>query len=160
MVYVHIFTYCQRSARYIDLGCNPRRPQSSPIASTVTPLNFIRLRIGHTTRRIVNFSEHRKYMNDMLKEELGAFLYRVPGFNSLEKDLRRQGRCLDLADWMSQGDERRHAGRGMQYLGWSGDQCSPQAVQPRPRPQSLAWSGRPGRPGIGTFRIRKKGRWG
>src|SRR4051812_43026978 len=35
-------------------------------------------------------------------------------------------------------------------------QCSQQAVQPRPRPQSLAWSGRPGRPGIGTFRIRKR----
>jgi hypothetical protein len=60
-------------------------------------------------------------MNDVLKEELGAFLYWVPDFNSLEKDLRRQGCCLDLADWMPQGDERRHAGRDMQHLGWSGD---------------------------------------
>jgi len=78
--------------------------------------------MGHTTRRIVNFSEHPTYMNDVLKEESGAFLYWVPGFYSLEKeDLRRQDCCLDLADGMPQGDERRHVGRSMQYLGWSGD---------------------------------------
>jgi hypothetical protein len=73
MVCIHVFTYRRRGARYRGLGCNRRHPQSPPIASTVTPLNFIRPRIGPTTR-IVNFSEREKYMNDVLKE-LGAFLY-------------------------------------------------------------------------------------